>query len=520
VQDQKNESRSVTFYAGIMSAGTLMSRLLGLARESLFAALFPRWVTDAWYVAFKLPNIFRRLFGEGSLSVSLIPIFIEAQKAKREEQLISGFFLIFSAFLLSLSLLGIFFMDIWLPIFLDKAYLEQVEKYELTLTMARIMFGYIYLVCTYAFVMAILNAIGQFGRAALAPAFFNLIIIMCTLVPREYLSWEGQAIAWGVMVGGLIQLGVLIPPLWRAGYFPKIKLVWNSDVKKVFVNMLPGLVGMGLFQGMTLANLWFASQLESGVISYITLADRILELPLSLISVSLGVVLLPTLSRIWLTGDKRHLSAVSSYYVKLNLFLSLPCAIGVYVLAEPIVELLFQRGQFSKSETIITALVLRGYSFLIVISSVVRVFVPNFYAIKNTWFPALVSAICLILHLILTPLLIEHFALSGLVSATVISSAFNFLFLIFGYHVLMGGYPWISVLQSFVKFLIPGLTLFLFLQFYSVIREIFGLSFFGKFLSLALSITIGGLIYMTVAFYIKLPEMRDITSRLSKKLKN
>jgi putative peptidoglycan lipid II flippase len=518
VQDRKKSGRSVEFQAALMSMGTLISRFLGLARESLFAALFPRWITDSWYVAFKLPNIFRRLFGEGSLSVSFIPIFIEAQKEKRAEELVSGFFFIFSIFLLSLSALGILLMDKWLPLFLDQAYIAQVEKFEMTLVMARIMFGYIYLVCTYAFIMAILNAVGHFGRAAIAPAFFNLIIIASTLVPKEYLKWEGQAIAWGVILGGLVQLGVLIPALIRTGYFPKIEFRWNLDIKRVFVNMLPGLAGMGLFQVMTLANMWFASRLENGVISYITLADRILELPLSLISVSLGVALLPTLSRIWLSGDKKHFSEVSSYHLKLNLFLSLPCAIGAYVLAEPIVELLFQRGQFTVVETQTTALILRIYSFLIVISSVVRVFVPNFYAIKNTWYPALVSGICLVFHLLLTPILMKLFSLTGLISGTVISSGLNLLLLAVGYYFLIGPYPWIAILGRFIKFCIPGFIMLFSLHLYPYCRETLGVSFFGKFISLLIVMTFSGFLYFMISYWLKLPEIRHVTKKLSHRL--
>jgi len=522
VQDQKktlnNSVNSVAISATLMALGTLASRVLGLVRESLFAALFPRWVTDAWYVAFKLPNIFRRLFGEGSLSVSFIPVFIDSQKSGNANNLVNGFFFVFSAVLLSITVFGIVFMESWLKLFLDQNYIAQVEKYKLTILMARIMFAYIYLVCTYAFIMAILNAIGQFGRAALAPAFFNIIIVISTLIPSQYLSWTGQSITWGVIIGGLVQLGVLIPPLVKSGYLPRFDWKWDPDIQKVILNMLPGLAGMGLFQVMTLVNMWFASQLENGVISYINLADRVLELPLSLISVSLGVALLPTLSRIWVSQDKLRFGEVSSYHLRLNLFLSIPCAVAVYVLSEPIIELLFQRGQFTYEETLRTALVLRIYAFLIVVSSLVRVFVPNFYAIKNTWYPAVVSAVCLVFHIFMTSILIQHYHLSGLVSATVLTSFLNFLMLAVGYHLLIGRYPWGSVISSFIKFLIPGLIMFFTLHGYPVLRNFFGNHLLAKIISLGLIVLLSGAVYLVFSYFMGFPEIRDFTGLISKRL--
>jgi putative peptidoglycan lipid II flippase len=521
VQDQKKQLPSVTVSAFLMSLGTLVSRLLGLLRESLFAALFPRWVTDAWYVAFRLPNIFRRLFGEGSLSVSFIPIFIQAQKEGRGVQLVSGFFMIFSSFLLTITIFGTLYMEFWLSFFLDSSYVEQAEKYAMTVRMARIMFAYIYLVCLYAFVMAILNALGQFGKAALAPAFFNVIIVLSTLIPPSVLAWDGQALAWGVLVGGVCQLAFLIPALIRSGYWPQIQLqnIWIPPVQKVFLQMLPGLVGMGLLQIMTLVNLKFASQLESGSISYITLADRLLELPLSLISVSLGVALLPTLSRIWLSSDRAHFTQVSSHHFKLNLFLSLPCAVGIYVLSQPIIELLFQRGQFTITETLITARILQVYALLILFSSSVRVFVPAFYAIKNTWYPALVSALCLVFHVLLVPQLISRYQVLGLVGSTVVSSGLNLIFLILGYRIFIGSYPWPSVLWSFFRFLIPATSMIFVLHGYSFLRESLGNSFLSRFVSLFLIIGLAGITYFLVSSLVKIPEIKGVLFRLEKKIK-
>lgn len=521
MQDQKlskgSSSSGVALFAFFMSMGTMASRLLGLVRESLFAALFPRWVTDAWYVAFKLPNIFRRLLGEGSLSVSFIPVFVEAEQGGglRSKALAESFFVLFSVFLLTLTALGIIFMEPLLGFLLDPSYLLDTAKYEITLWMARIMFVYIYLVCMYAFFMAILNALGQFGRPALAPAFFNITMVISTLVPTTWLGWDGQAIAWGVVIGGVVQAGFLIPSLQRAGYLPRLKWRgWSPDLTKVFLAMGPGLLGMGLLQLMTLVNLYFASQLGEGAISYINLADRVLELPLSLISVSLGAALLPTLSRLWVQKDLAQMAQVSSYHLRLNLFLSFPAAIGLYVLSQPIIELLFQRGQFTYQETLVTSSVLQVYALIVLTSSLVRVFVPNFYAVKNTWFPALVSGLCLVGHVILAPILMEPYGIIGLTLSTVVASALNLSLLAIGFYFLIGPYPWLSVLKSFVKFCIPGLVMMFALLTYPWIRQQVGDTFIAKLFVLGLTVSAGAFIYFAVAYLLKLTEFMDVWQKL------
>jgi putative peptidoglycan lipid II flippase len=171
------------------------------------------------------------------------------------------------------------------------------------------------------------------------------------------------------------------------------------------------------------------------------------------------------------------------------------------------------------TETQTTALILRIYSFLIVISSVVRVFVPSFYAIKNTWYPALASAICLVIHLLLTPFLIEHFSLIGLISGTVVSSGLNLILLGCGYYFLIGSYPWVAILARFIKFCIPGLIMLFSLHLYPYFRQTLGVTFIGKLISLSLAIVFSGSLYLLIAYFLKLPEIRDVTNKFSKILR-
>ncbi|MCS6838335.1 MAG: murein biosynthesis integral membrane protein MurJ [Bdellovibrionaceae bacterium] len=500
----------VATQALFMSLGTATSRVLGLVRESLFAALFNREITDAWYVAFKLPNLFRRLFGEGSLSVSLIPILIQAQKEGRDRLFISHFFYVFSAFLVILSVLGIIFMEPILTLLLDHQYLANSHKFDVTLRMARTMFIYVYLVCSYALVLGVLNTLGRFGWPALAPAAFNLCLIGSMFVPEQWQSWSGQALAWGVVWGGVLQLGILVPLLIKHDYWPRLPRQGAIETYEVFKKMLPSLLGMGLMQLMVLVNVRFASQFESGIITYINFADRLLELPLSLISVSLGSALLPQLARLWQENRYQDFTMASVRHLRLNLFLSMGAAVGLVGLAFPIVEILFQRGQFSERETLITASILKVYAISVVFSSLVRVFVPCFYAVKNTWYPALVSGACLVIHIFLAPLLIKNWSYMGLVASTVAASVFNFLFLILGYRIFVGLYPWDYFLKGIIPMLPGAVVMYLVLLSYPYWQSWIGYTFWSKIVILVLLIGLSLLIYFTIARWLRLDEVTTL----------
>ena len=521
---QEDRGNQVVVQALIMALGTLTSRVLGLLRESLFAAMFSRTVTDAWYVAFRLPNIFRRLFGEGSLSVSFIPIFVEARVhgkgTDRSHELVHGFYTLFFLLLSVLTAIGVLFPEPLLNFLLDDHYREVAGKFELTVMMARIMFIYIFLVCTYAYFMAILNALGKFGLAAMAPTFFNVCMVISTLIPTRFLSWPGQGIAWGVVVGGIVQAGILVPTLKKYGYWPKLTLkVNNPDVWRVLRNMTPGLLGMGLLQLTTLVNMRFASELGEGPISFINLADRLLELPLALVSVSLGSALLPTLSRMWTEGRRDQMAQTSNYYLRLNLYVCVAAAMGLFCLAEPIVELLFQRGKFSVTESLMTAGVVKVYAFLIISTSLVRVFVPSFYAVKNTWFPALISAVCLCLHLIIAPRLMHEYGLYGLNSSAVVSSTLNFLLLACAYRFFIGPFGWGKVLWHFMKFLFAGLVMAAGLQIYGPLRGMMGDTFVAKVLVLLIAVSFGALIYGFLSWALKFEEFQETSATILRKFR-
>ncbi len=513
----ENDSKSrVVLHALSMALGTMTSRVLGLVREMLLTAYFSRYVTDAWTVAFRLPNIFRRLLGEGSLSVSFIPVFVESRQAgeERARNVLNGVYTLLLLVLTVLTAFGIIFTEPLIRLMLDDNYAMIPGKFELTCRMARIMFGFVFMISNYAFFMGVLNALGAFAIAAMAPTLFNVAMIISTLIPAEKFPSPGDGLAWGVLIGGALQALILVPVLRARNYFPRvnwnISVVWkNPDVQKVFRNMLPGLFGLGLLQITTLVNQRFASELGEGAITYIYLADRLLELPLSLISVSLGVALLPTLSGLWSQGKKAEMSDTMAFYLRLNLYMVSAAAVGLFMLSRPVVEVLFHRGKFTAQDVEATVGVVCVWALIMIPSSLVRVLAPAYYAVKNTWFPAVVSLMCLIVHLIVAPWLMGAYGLTGLNVSSLVSSTLNMILLLFFYGRLVYAMNLWTILKKILLFSVPLLGMGVVLLFYSVV-ETWALGAFPDVPSVVKTFLLGVFILLGSATFILISSLMGL----------
>lgn len=456
------KNQSVIKSALSMAAGTFSSRILGFVRDAVMFALFPRGVTDAFVVAFKLPNMFRRILGEGSLSVSFIPLYVEARAVSREkaEALAGAIFSIVLSLSVLIALVCFVYMDQILNFLVNdpRGYAAVPGKVEQTIYLARIMIFYLVLVTTYALHMAVANTLGHFFWPAVGPTLFNLGLIIFTVLPYEVGSYAGSTQAWGVIFGGVLQAAVVVWVLLKEGYLPRFTLRWRDPaVGRVFANMLPGLFGLGVFQVMTIVNMKFAARLAEGSQSYIYAADRVLELPQSLIAVSLGAALLPRFSELHTSGERGKFLAEANQAVRLLLYLSLPAAVGMFVLALPITEVLFMRGSFTAADAAGTAAVVQIYAFLMLFSSWSRVTAPAFYALKNTWLPALVAVFVLGLHISVGPYLVTEYGLRGLAAATAASAVLNIFILQVCFRFFIGPLGLGRILVSVLR-LLPGLA--------------------------------------------------------------
>ncbi len=505
-----------------MAFGTMASRILGQLRESLLAAYFDKRITDAWAAAFRLPNLFRRLLGEGSLSVSFIPVFVEAKMDDkvRAQNLVNSVYTFLLVVLGGLTTFGVLHPEPLLNMVLDPAYIADTEKYFLTLRLTKLMFGFIFFVSSYAFMMGILNALGQFALPAIAPTLWNLAMIISTLLPHNLFPMMGDQLGWGVLVGGILQAAILVPALIRAGYFPKFSLDFrNKDFRRVLRNMVPGLLGMGLLQFTTIVNLRFASSLTEGTITYINYVDRLIELPLSLISVSLGTALLPMLSGLFSKNDKTKMAEVAQNFLELNLLLSLAAAAGLYALAEPIVQLLFGHGRFKLVDVQMTADILRTYCWIMIFSSAVRVLTPAYYAIKNTWFPAVVSGSCLLVHILVAPLLMKTLQVRGLMISTTISAALNLILLLSFFPKFITNFYYFNFFKNILVFSFLAFITGLVAHVFYLVNPVLPAGFFGLILSLIISISLAVSTFIFLGRALRVHSINQVVERLQNKLR-
>ena len=412
----------------IFGSGTLTSRILGLIRDSLFFSIVPLDMRDAWVAAFRLPNFFRRLFGEGGLSVSFIPIYVglvDSGDDKRAKKLASGVFTLLMSLALLFCGLAYVFMDQIIPIWLGgEGFTNVPGKLEMTITMARIMVFFLIFISLFAYFMALLNSHKKFGLSGYAPICLNISIITGLYLFKDsgQLMW---AAAWAVVIGGILQASFLLPDIIRLKLFPKISLApITPDVKKVLIKFIPTFFGVGVLQILTLVNTYFASQIR-GAVNYLFMGDRLLELPLSLIAVSIGTTLLPTLSGYWNKGDKESFLISVSKHLSLFYFLAIPAAFGLWFLGGDIISVLFKRGEFNADDVVIVKDILKIYSVTLLMAGSLKILNQSLYAIGDTLSPALISGAGLAVHLFLAPSLMTRYGLNGLVLSTALISCLN-----------------------------------------------------------------------------------------------
>jgi putative peptidoglycan lipid II flippase len=517
------EKQSVVKSALKMSLGTLSSRVLGMIRDSLVAALFERTVTDAFIVAFRIPNFFRRLISEGSLNVSFVPVFIdqingegeEEERRRRAMKLANSVFTLLTLISGTLSVLGVIFMDRLMDLLVGSQEFAGIPgKLELTVFLARIMFIYLYLVTSYSFLSAVANAMRAFFLPALAPAVWNLCVIIAAILPEPFGFRAGTGIAIGTVVGGLVQLAMVAWQLWKLGALPRLSVqIRVPGISLVLKNMLPGLIGLGILQVISFINVRYGAQLPEGTHTYLYYGDRLLELPQSLLAISLGTALLPSLSELLALNKKDRMLEMAAKYMRLLLFLALPSSVGLYVLAGPIVEVLFGRGEFGPADIAATASVIQIYSLLLLASSFTKVIVPSFYALKDTRTPAIVSVFVVIIHVSLAPYLMSFMGLQGLAWSTTVSGFSNMAMLLAVYRRKVGDL-FIRRLFVCVGKCLPALIGLSLAAFYSYqglmsLKDLVHGGWIGqiyKALALTLAILIAAAVYFIMSKLLKIEE--------------
>jgi putative peptidoglycan lipid II flippase len=377
--------------ASTVSLLTLVSRISGLAREQLIAALFgaSAW-TDAYNVAFRIPNLLRRLFAEGAFSQAFVPILASTRAGQGDEvtrRLIDSVATVLAWTLVATCLVGIVVAPaiVW-------AMASGLVQFDAAVVMTRLMFPYIAFMSLVALAAGVLNTWGKFSVSAATPILLNVAVIVAarTLTPVvQSHGWPGvYALAIGVMAGGLLQAVAQIPALRALGLLPRIGATprllvaaWHHPgVRRVLRQMSPAVLGVSVAQVSLLINTQLASHLGTGSVSWLTYADRLMEFPTALLGVALGVVLIPQLSATQARGDTQAYSGLIDWGLRLVLLLALPCSMALLVFAQPLLAVLFHYGRFSAADVAQTVLPLRGYGLGLMGIVGVKVLAPGYFA--------------------------------------------------------------------------------------------------------------------------------------------
>ncbi len=509
------EKTRVTNAAGIVGSATLLSRIFGFLRDVVIAGYFGAGLgSDAFFVAFRIPNLLRRLFAEGSLSIAFIPVFTEylTNKGKDEAFKLAGSaILLLSIILTMLALVGILLSPLIVRI-IAPGFAGSPEKLSLTITLTRIMFPYIFFIGMVALCMGILNVLGHFAAPALAPVFLNLAMIGGVFFISPHQSEPITGLAIGVIIGGVLQLLLQIPFIIRKGvFFWKKTRIYHAGLKKVGLLMLPTVFGAAVYQINILVGTLLASLLPEGSVSYLYYADRLVQFPLGIFAIATATAVLPSLSRQAAAEDFAGVRETFAHAMNLVFFITIPSMVGLIILREPIISLLFKRGAFDAETTRLTAVALLYYGMGLWAFSAVRIVVSTFYALQDTKTPVRMAVVSVIANIVLGVLLMGPLGHGGLALSTSLASMLNLVLLIRALRVTLGSLELKSIKESVCKTLVSSVMMGAVVWAVSVYMIRSGDGTLSSLLfGLMGSIIIGFLFYGAFSFLIKNPELKKV----------
>ena len=523
IAEEGPEIAQVSSRAGMVGFYTFLSRIFGLGRDTLIAYLLgAKEAADAFYVAFRIPNLLRRLLAEGCLTISFIPVFTEyLRKDKKEAKQVADYtFTLLTLLLFVITLIGVVFAGFFVKL-TAFGFTEDPQKYALTVQLTRITFPYIFLVSLGALSMGILNSLKHFSTPAASPIFLNVGIILGAILLRHHTSQPSVALAIGVILGGVMQILLQIPALIKFGFLPRIS--WNPQhpgVQKILKLMLPSIYGSAVYQLNLFAITFMASFLTTGAVSYLWYADRVMEFPLGVFAISFATVILPQLSDH--AADKNIPKFKSSFLEGLSMiyFINFPATVGLITLANLIISVLFQHRHFSENSTIMTAQTLQCFALGLPFVSGTRITSSAFYAVQDSKSPVKAANIAVFANIIMGAILLKPLGHKGLALGVAFGSMTNFLLHIFDFRKKMGALGLKKMIPSVLKMVAASLGMGLVLIFsQAFIRAHLGTSTLGRFSALLILIALGGGTYILFAKLLKIPETEHFLSILKRKLK-
>ena len=408
---------------------TMASRVLGFVRDILVAAILGAGpVADAFFIAFKIPNLFRRLFAEGAFNAAFVPIFAGKLETDGHEEARAfadrAFAVLFWLLLVLLIIMELgmpWIMQVFAPGFMDEP-----SKFEMAVQFTRITFPYLLFISLVSLMGGVLNSLGKFAAAAATPILLNICLIAAILIVTPYLPTPGHALSWGVCAAGFVQFLWLVWNCRANDMMPRLSLPrWSEEIKTLVKRIIPGAIGAGIYQVNLVVDMIIASLLPTGSISYLFFADRVTQLPLGVVGVAVGTALLPLLSKQLRSGDDAAAMASQNRALEFTLLLTVPAAVAFAVIPGPIISVLFERNEFSSAASSATAAALMVYAFGLPAYVLNKGLTPGFFARGDTKTPMIIAAICMVVNVVFNLLLMGPFLHVGLAMATVISAWTN-----------------------------------------------------------------------------------------------
>ncbi|MGN7611712.1 murein biosynthesis integral membrane protein MurJ [Magnetococcales bacterium HHB-1] len=507
--------------AGTIGSFTLLSRILGFVRDIVIArSLGAGLGSDAFFVAQKLPNFLRRLFAEGAFNTAFVPVFsdyVVKKNTQANREMVQAVFTILAMVTAGIVLLAELFMPILIAV-VAPGFMENPEKFQLTVDLTRITFPYIFFISLVALAGGILNSFRQFSLPAATPILLNISIILSALLLSSQFDQPATALAVGIFLGGVVQLLIQRPALKRVG--TPFSFRWQPKhpaVIKILRLMGPSILGVSAMQIGLLFDIFLASWLPEGSVSFLYYADRLVEFPLGLIAIAMGTAVLPGYSAKASLGDIQGMQQDMDYALRMIIIITLPATIGLMVLAEPILALLFERGAFTAETTFLTAQALWAYSIGLIAFSAIKVVAPAFYALKDTKTPVKATLIALAANMILNVILMFPLKHAGLALATALAAMINVSLLLHWFRkktdFTLQKTFWRMTIKSLLASIIMGLLLFLALQ-QGLFQSASGLM---QGLRLFTGISLAVLLYFAIGYLLRLEELHLLLSAFRKK---
>lgn len=512
-------NKSIAKSAGIIGFATFCSRILGFIRDCIIARLFGVYIyAQAYVIAFRIPNLFRDLVAEGASNAAFVPVFTEySAKHTKEEfwQLCNVVLNLLLVILMLVTFLGIIFSPLIVRL-IAPGFIASPEKLEATVRLNRIIFPYILLVSLAAYSMGILNSLKHFAVPSFAPCLLNISIIVFALAFGEGI----KGLALGVLAGGVLQLAIQVPVLYKKGFRLRLFKRFKHPAAKIIGKlMLPRLLSSSIYQLNNFLDSIFGSLVwivGEGGVAVLYFSYRLIQFPLGIFSNALSQAILPAFSTQALEDGLDKLKLTLSWGLRTTFFVMLPASVGFMVLASPIVSTLFGGRKFDSYSINLTANTLFFYSIGLFAYGSTKILQSCFFSLKDTVTPAKVAGIALIMNIVLNFILMFRLKISGLALATSLSGVSSFFILFFILKRRLGGLKVKEIILSFIRILLASVCMGAVCWFVS--KNIFsGVSSLNKIINLGLSIICGLLAYIAFCFIFKVREMKELWQWLMKR---